>query len=93
MARNTPTITSRRALAGGHFSKPPGRPAYTEVSLERRSAMIEEIVGGSLLGVRQPWINLVREHGMLEGTYRLLNTFFTTDPRYIPVGPAREILL
>ena len=61
------------------FSKPPGRPEYTRASLERQSAMIRDVVG-PLFNEREPWINSVRQYGILEGTYRLLmNTLVGHD--------------
>jgi hypothetical protein len=61
------------------YSKPPGRPAYTEASLKRQSVMIREIVPPSLYIERRVWIDLVREHGLLEGTYQLLTILFEGD--------------
>ncbi len=57
------------------FSKPPDRPPYTAASLERQSGMIREMLG-PLFDEREPWVTRVREHGILEGTYRLIEEVF-----------------
>ena len=57
-------------------SKPPDRPTYTEASSDRQAAIIRELVPGPLLDERSGWITLIWEHGIVEGTYRLLQALF-----------------
>ncbi|HDQ72904.1 MAG TPA: hypothetical protein ENN19_12530, partial [Chloroflexi bacterium] len=53
-------------------SKPAGRPRYTAESLRRQDKLIREVVGPLYEGERITWMELIREYGLIEGTYRLL---------------------